>query len=577
MNNPQPWPGAPGVTVQRDLAARMRDGTTLYADVYRPVTDSLLPVLLMRSPYDKRNATSPFGHAHPVWYASQGYMVVIQDTRGRVASEGEFYPYLHESSDGYDTVQWAAGLPGSDGRVGMWGFSYVGATQMLAAVERPPALAAIAPAFTASQYYEGWTYNGGALSLAFILYWANLLALDTAHRAGDRSSFESLGASLAEAPGWYWFTPLRDYPPLSDGYAPWFYDWLEHPTYDDYWRRWSIDEDYGRITVPALHVGGLYDVFVSGTVRNYSGLRSDAGGAAAREGQKLLLGPWTHMPWSPLGTSEGRPPVANEIDDWHVRWFDQTIKGRDTGVLDSPVTVHLYNGGWRHYDDWPPSGVEPQDWFIHSGGRANSKFGDGALSREGPSEEPPDLFVYDPALPSPSQGGHSCCFDTITPMGPADQHASESSRMVLVYTSDPLPGEMTLVGDVTVTLFAATTARDTDWTARLCAVDTDGVSVNLQEGIIRARYRDSLSDPSPIQPDRVYRYRIDLGPVAVRLSGGYRLRLVLGSSDFPQWDRNMNTGGPLFTEPSTSGMPATQTVLHNISHPTRVTLPVLKG
>ena len=577
MSGPRPWPGMPDVTVERDVGARMRDGVTLYADVYRPVTDTLLPVLLMRSPYDKRNAISPFGSAHPVWFASQGYMVVIQDSRGRASSEGEFYPYLHEMSDGYDTVEWAARLRGSDGRVGMWGFSYVGATQMLAAVERPPSLTAIAPAFTASQYYEGWTYNGGALSLAFVLYWANLLALDTAHRAGDRSAFEALGASLAEAPGWFWFAPLRDYPPLSDGYASWLYDWLDHPTYDDYWKRWSIDEDYSRITVPALHVGGLYDIFVSGTVRNFAGLRAEGGSEVARNGQKLLLGPWTHMPWSPLGASEGRPPNTIGIDNWQVRWFDQMIKGKDTGVLDSPVTVHLFNGGWRHYDDWPPSGVKHQDWFIHSGGRANSKYGDGVLSRIGPGEEPPDLFVYDPALPSPSQGGHSCCFDTITPMGPADQHASETSRMVLVYTSDPLADEMTLVGDVSVTLWAATTAGDTDWTARLCIVDEAGVSTNLQEGIIRARYRRSLSDPTPIQADRVYEYQIDLGPVAALVEAGHRLRLVLGSSDFPQWDRNMNTGGPLFAEPSTAGTPATQTVLHNISHPTRITLPVLEG
>ena len=547
MSRPRPWPGMPDVTVEWDVPARMRDGTTLYADIYRPVTDALLPVLLMRSPYDKRNATSPFGHAHPVWYAQQGYVVVIQDCRGRVASEGEFYPYLHESRDGWDTVEWAAGLRGSNGQVGMWGFSYVGATQLLAAVERPPSLTAIAPAFTASQYYEGWTYNGGALSLAFVLYWANLLALDTAQRAGDRAAFESLGASLAEAPGWFWFTPLKEYPPLSDGYAPWFYDWLEHPTYDGYWKRWSIDEDYSRITVPALHVGGWYAVFVSGTVQNFSGLRSQAGAQSAREGQKLLLGPWTHMPWSPLGSAEGHLPATLDIDDWHVRWFDQMIKGRDTGVLDSPVTVHLYNGGWRHYDDWPPSAVEYQDWFIHSGGRANSKFGDGRLSREGPGEEPADLFVYDPGMPSASQGGHSCCFDTITPMVPADQHDSECSRMVLVYTSEPLPRPMTLVGDVTVDMWAATTAADTDWTARLCVVDSGGISTNLQEGIIRARYRRSRSDPTPIRPDRVHRYAIELGPVGAFIEAGHRLRLVLGSSDFPQWDRNMNTGGPLFT------------------------------
>ena len=231
-------PGLP-VTVERDVPAAMRDGTVLRADVYRPADQPAggVPVLLARSPYDKRVNVSTFGNTHPAWYASHGYMVVIQDTRGRYTSEGDFYPFAHEMDDGYDTVEWAAALPGSNGDVGMFGFSYVGATQLLAAVTRPPSLRAIAPGFTASQYYEGWTYNGGALAAAFVCYWANLLALGSAVRAEDRAAVDALGASLGAAEGWFWSLPLSEFPPLQGGYAPYFYDWVEHCTYDDYWKR----------------------------------------------------------------------------------------------------------------------------------------------------------------------------------------------------------------------------------------------------------------------------------------------------------------------------------------------------
>ena len=553
----------------------MRDGTRLHADVYRAADRAELPVLLVRSPYGKGPALAHFGNAHPIWYADHGYQVVVQDSRGRGTSEGDFYPFLHEQADGYDTVQWAATMPGSDGRVAMWGFSYTGATQLLAAVEQPDGLAALAPGFTSSQYYDGWTYNGGALALAFVCYWANLLAMDTAIRADDEPTWGALAGSLAAAPEWFWHLPLTEYPPLRDSYAAYFTDWVEHPTYDEYWRRWSIDEDYSRVNVPAMHIGGWYDVFLSGTVENFTGLRSGAGSAEAREHQKLLIGPWTHMPWTPHGSSEADPAVTNDVDEWHLRWYDHILKGEDNGVLDSPVTVHLFNGGWRDYSDWPPPEAELVEWYLHSDGRANSKYGSGALSRVPPADEPPDVFIYDPGLPSPSFGGHSCCFDAITPMGPADQHAAEVSRMMLVYTSDPLPTDVELVGNVSVTLFAATTAADTDWTARLCVVDAAGSSTNLQEGIIRARYRSSLSRPEPITPDEVHEYLIDLGPVGAYVPAGHRLRLQIASSDFPQWDRNLNTGGPVLAESAFKAVLATQTVLHTATRPSRVRVPMI--
>jgi putative CocE/NonD family hydrolase len=381
-----------------------------------------------------------------------------------------------------------------------------------------------------------------------------------------------LDAAYAGMPGWNWYLPLTEFPPLSGQFGRYFLDWLAHPTYDDYWRRWSIDEDYGRLTVPALHIGGWYDVFLSGTARNFLGLREQAGAETARVGQKLVVGPWTHMPWAPVSaTSAGVEPSI--VDDLQLRWFDHFLKGEETGVLDTPVSLFVMGAEtWRDYPDWPPPGATSLRWYLHSGGRANSRFGDGILSLQAPGDEPPDRYTYDPETPATSLGGHSCCLDFVAPMGPADQAAAEKFNWVLVYTSAPLPQPLELIGDVTVTLHAATSARDTDWTARLCEVHPDGRSINLQEGIVRARYRESLSQPSLLEPDRVYCYDIPLGPVGVRITAGNRLRLTISSSDFPQWDRNLNTGGPLYVEQPSASVVATQTVLHDAAHPSHVTV-----
>jgi putative CocE/NonD family hydrolase len=264
------------------------------------------------------------------------------------------------------------------------------------------------------------------------------------------------------------------------------------------------------------------------------------------------------------------------VDDWQLYWFDQFLKGQYTGVTDSPVTVFvLGEDRWRDLEQWPPAGAKQTPYFLHSDGRANSVFGDGSLSCAPPLTEQPDIFTYDPGIPNQSHGGHSCCFDFAAPMGPADQLLSEQQNQVLVYTTEPLPHDLLLIGDVAVELFAATSAVDTDWTARLCRVDHRGVSINIQEGIVRARYRDSLTQPTLVEPDRVYASRIELGPVGIRFAAGERIRLTISSSDFPQWDRNMNTGGPIGKEGPSAAITATQIVLHDEAHPSRVLLPVV--
>jgi len=568
-------PGLPGVTVHRDVPCRMRDGVTLATDIYRSSGDGPFPVILMRLPYDKTQAEN-ITYSHPSWYARHGYIVAVQDVRGCGLSKGGFTPFLHEAEDGYDAIEWAARLPGANGRVGMYGFSYAGATQLMPATLRPPSLVTVCPALTASQYYEGWTYNQGALALAFTMSWAVDLASREARRAKDDRAVAELSAAYANMAGWNWSLPVAEFPPLSGKYGSYFLEWLAHPTYDEYWRRWSIDEDYSRLTVPALHVGGWYDIFLSGTMKNFVGMRDGAGSDAARAAQKLIVGPWTHMPWAPASlSSDGVEPGI--VDDVQVRWFDQFLKGEETGVLDAPVSLFVMGAEtWRDYSDWPPPDSEPVRWFLHSEGRANSRFGDGTLSLEAPGDEPPDVFTADPLYPTIGVGGHSCCLSFVAPMGPADQRATEAFNSVLVYTSEPLPEPLEVIGDVSVTLYAATTARDSDWTARLCEVHPDGRSINLQEGIVRARYRGSLTEPSLLEPDAIYRYDIPLGPVAVRIAPGNRLRVTISSSDFPQWDRNLNTGADLFHEPASAAVVATQTVLHNAEHASHITVSAMR-
>jgi putative CocE/NonD family hydrolase len=555
------------VTVERDVVCRARDGVALAADVYRPAGPGPYPVLLMRDPYDKTGAQAGSGYPHPSLLAARGHVVVVQDCRGRFRSGGSFEPFANEARDGYDAVEWAARLPGADGRVVMYGFSYVGATQLLAATERPPSLVAIMPGFTSSSYYEGWTYEGGALSLAFAASWAAGLAYDGARTRGDGGAMSRLEAALVD-PAWLSGLPLDELAPLSRTEAPFFYDWLAHPSEDPYWRATSIREDYGRIQVPGLHLAGWYDVFLAGSVENFRGL-------AGR--QKLVVGPWVHGPWTPTaGSGGGQSAGSLAVDEWTMRFLDVVLHGDSPSALGAPVTAFVLGDGWRNLDAWPPSFSQAVDWHLHSDGQANSSHGDGVLSPAPPGDEPPDVFVYDPLAPSVGEGGHSCCVAGIAPMGPASQRAREEWRDVLVYTSAPLERDVELLGDASVTLHAASSAVDTDFTARLCLVDPAGESINLTEGIVRARYRASLSAPQPLTPWAVEEYRIALGPVGALVPAGHRLRLDVSSSDFPHWDRNLNTGGPLGREGPERAIVATQAVYHDRLRPSRMTLPVLR-
>jgi len=566
-----------GLKVERDVSAQMRDGVSLCADVYRPAGAGPFPVILMRTPYDKRVAQTG-AYRHPAWYAQHGFMVVIQDVRGRFASHGLFDPLRNEVDDGYDAVEWAAGLSGADGNVGMYGYSYVGATQLLAAVSRPPALRCIIPGFTASDYYDGWTYKGGALNLAFVESWTVLeLAMGDAVKQGKEDLTRALSAAGLKFPALYWERPLREFSPLRDtGVAPYFFDWLVHDTRDEYWQDLSLEHRYQNIEVPCLHLGGWYDIFIEGTLRNYAALSHQASGQEHRT-QQVVVGPWIHTSWRRFSGEQNFGVEADgQIDDLQLRWFRHWLKGEETGVVDDPP-VRLFDTGsnsWRTAASWPPSDTSVETWYLHSSGTANSSSGDGTLSVDSPEEELPDVYTYVPGVPVPSQGGASCCAPDITPMGPYDQSRVETRNDVLVYTTPALDGDLQVTGTVELILFAATDAVDTDWTGKLVDVDPQGYAVNLCDGILRARFRESLVHPTLLVPGEVYEYRIRVGSLAHRFASGHRLRLEVSSSHFPQYDMNVNTGQAIGDVTLLEAVPATNTVLHTVGHASHVLLPV---
>lgn len=560
-----------GSIVERDVMAEMRDGTMLVADVYRPGSgEGPWPVLLIRQPYNKAHAET-FSYAHPSWYASHGYMVVSQDIRGRWASGGEFSPFRHEAEDGYDSVEWAAALPGSSGKVGMYGFSYGGLTQMMAASLAPPHLTCICPAFCTPQLYEGWAYNGGAFALSFNLTWAMYLATETAGRKGLYGYEATLWKSLQSMHDWWLWLPMESFPLLrAHDLAPYFFEWIHHPSYDAYWQRWSVERLYSRVKVPALHIGGWYDIFRDGNLILYEGLRAQAGSTEARENQKLVVGPWYHNPWSRiLGPCDLGMDAASPVDDLQLQWFDFWLRGMENGIMGEPRVRYFMLGEnrWREDATWPPGKAQPLVLYLHSRGRANSLSGNGFLGAAIPAEEVPDVFVYNPMDPIPSVGGQSCCIPGVCPMGPADQRQVEAINQVLVYTTPPRVAPFCIAGRVTARLFVATDVPDTDFCVKLVDVSPSGKAINLTSGILRAKYRESPETPRLLFPGTIYEISVNGGSTAAMIGKGHCIRLEVTSSNFPCWDRNTNSGNNPMKDTYADIRVATNQVFHDREHP----------
>ncbi len=570
-------------TEKQDVPATMRDGTVLRSNVFTPDAPGRYPVILMRLPYNK-DVAQTYVYASPATYATACYIVVVQDVRGQYKSGGFFYAFANEATDGYDTVEWAARLPKSDGRVGMYGFSYPGTTQYQTAILRPPHLVTIVPAMASDDYHDGWTYEGGALDQSFAEDWPMTTIANSAVRGrypdGAALDAEMNQAAMDEFTKWYWYLPLNKFPPLRPNdprVAPYFFDWLKHPNDDAYWQRWSIRGRYRDVTVPALEFDGWYDIFINGALQNFNGMRSQGGSPTARQGTQLVVGPWLHIPWSQtVGQINFGPQAANPIDQLQLKWFDYWLKGIHNGVNRQP-RVRIFVMGenkWRSSNQWPLPGTRYVKYYLHTATRANSVHGTGSLSKTTRARGGArvDRYTYNPRHPVPSIGGR---FQASVPGGPYDQRPLLGRHDVLVYTTPPLRHNLPVIGPITVTLYASSSAKDTDWTAKLDDVYPDGRSMLIEYGIQRARYRNSETHPTLIRPGKIYKYTIHVWPTANMFKAGHRIRLEISSSNFPMYDRNPNTGHP-FAQDSVL-QTARQTIYHDPSHPSEVTLPIAAG
>ncbi len=565
------------VTVERSVAMKTRDGVTLLADIYHPAGEGKFPVLLQRTPYDKNNAAE-FGRRA----AARGYLVVVQDVRGRYTSEGEWYPFKHETEDGFDTVEWAAALPSSNGRVGMFGGSYVGATQMLAAIGHPPHLAGICPVVTASNYHENWTYQGGAFEQWFNESWTSGLAQDTAFRELRRNTNALVGSAVLPLTSYPVFnvTAAADGSALTRSLAPYFIDWATHTDYDNYWKQWSIEENFHNIQVPALTVAAWYDIFQGGSLRNFAGIKMHGGTDAARIGQKLLVTIGGHAGGGRnIGTVDFGGAAA-EFDENSVtlEWYDYLLQGKQNEfATNKPVKIFVMGENkWRYEDTWPLDRAKPTRYLLHSSHNANGPLGHGLLYTDPETSfrsQSPDTFTYDPANPVPTTGGPLCCDPQHLPAGPRDQKEVEARPDVLIYSTSPLDQDLEVTGPITLDIYASSTAVDTDFTAKLVDVWPTGYVQNLTEGILRARYRESTFAAKPIVPGKIYEYKIDLWSTSNVFMKGHIIRLEVSSSNFPRFDRNLNTGNPAATH--SQFVKATQTIYHDTAHPSALILPVI--
>lgn len=553
-----------GVHVEFDVTARMRDGVALRANVYRPDGVGPWPTLLRRLPYGKDTPQEvAWAGIDPVQAARQGFLVVIQDTRGRFQSDGDWKPFRFEGQDGYDSVEWAAKLPGSNGLVGMFGGSYDGNTQWLAALEHPPSLAAITPLMTWSDPMDGVFARGGAMELGLGLMWALLLGPDQVSRsAGDALSIETRVQAVLD--DWdllphrgYWALPVNDprllhYHGIEDVGA---IRALKSP---DISSMCGIAGRQKLARVPSLHSGGWYDLFLQGTLDNYQ--------AMAEMGYdcRLVVGPWTHpASTDPIGEQAfgiraGRDgPACDQLGNWvdqQLGWLRERLTPETVAEPPgSPVRVFMMGRNeWRDMSSWPPKRVRPQRWFLCA---------DGSLSPHmSESHESSSEFVYDPADPAPTVGGHTSMWPGYVP-GPRDQRAVEARPDVLVFTSEPLRDDLEVTGRVRVLLQAASSASSTDWVARLCDVHPDGRSVNICDGIARVEH----------QANGCGCHEIDLWSTCNVFLRGHRLRVAVTSSSFPRWDRNLNTGRQ---DRARTGI-AHQRVYHALPTASYVELPVM--
>ena len=552
---PSPTP-AEAVKIEFNRRVPMRDRVELSADIYRPEGAGRYPVILSRTPYTKTSA-STFKIAK--YFVSHGYVFVAIDVRGRGDSDGVFVPYANDGVDGYDAIEWCAAQEWSTGKVGTIGGSYNGIIQWLTAVQQPPHLAAMIPMVSPSDPFVEWPTG---LPLPQTLSWFHFTSGHVAQNM--------------EAVDWtklYWHLPMIT---MDDAMGRPNRNWddeIKHSKLDSWWESRRYQNKFDRVKVPALGISGWYDDEQIGTPLNFARMTGKTIDEQVRRSQKMLMGPWPHAinSTSKLGAVDFGSTAIIDLNDTWLRWFDYWLKGIDNGVMkDPPVRIFVMGENvWRNENEWPIGRTQWAKYFIHSSGRANTLTGDGSLSTIEPANEATDGYKYDPANPVPFITDAS--FAQIG--GPDDYRKVEERDDVLVYTSGALSTDTEVCGPIKVKLFASSSARDTDFMAKLIDVWPDGFAQRLSDGMVRARFRDGMDKPSLIESGNVYGYELDLWNTCQLYKTGHRIRLEISSSAFPKYDRNLNTGASLGE--TTVMQVAEQKIYHDREHASYVLLPIV--
>jgi putative CocE/NonD family hydrolase len=555
-----------GVRLERGLRCRMSDGVELVSDHYYPQRPGPNPTLLMRQPYG-RDIASTVVYAHPVWFARHGYNVVIQDVRGRGDSQGEFYPFRNEGRDGAETIAWLRTHAESNGRIGMYGFSYQGMTQLLAAAEQPEGLICIAPAMAAHDLYHGWFYHQGALRLASSLGWGLQMLKEDTHRLMLREPSDRLEQAWVNLAVQTGVLPFGAHPAIHGAGVPrYVLDWFDHDQPAEYWSSLDLSGSVERITVPALHVSGWYDPLLAGSIDGFLAFTRGAASTFARDHQYLIAGPWVHIPWGDrIGATDFGRQALLDTDEILLRWFNHWLM--DSGEFAAePKIRHFVLGEnqWRKASAWP--GRAKYALYLHSAGRANSRKGDGVISTVPPrTEQPRNVFVYDPEVPVLAPGGAAAA------SGQFDQATLELGNNLLVYTAEPLSEPLRIFGTPRVALYCSTSLAHTDFTVKLVCLKPEGAAEFISIGIARSSW---LFAESGYVANKVHLWEFSLEPTSCLFAAGDRIRLEIASSAFPLYDRNPGTATPSCRATSWEWQRSTQFVYHDGKHPSALYLPV---
>jgi putative CocE/NonD family hydrolase len=549
----------------------MRDGVHLDTNVFHPTGIGRYPTILIRTPYGKADDL-PAGYLS---FIRHGYAVVMQDVRGRYESEGVFDALEQEGPDGFDTLAWIAHQPWSDGKAGMIGGSYLGIAQWKVALLNSPYLKAIFPVVSGDDDYLDRFYSpGGAFKLGHRLLW---LAENLNEPGFQRPDFRN----------YIYHLPLRTSDKVAAGQTLSLYQKaLDHPTYDSFWRSLSVKDKLDHVHVPVFAVGGWYDNYVESDLAAFSALTR---GAKGGDNHRIMIGPWPHNMSVKFNGIDFGNDASAPVRAYQIEWFDHWLKGSPelghhhaaggwhevrSEIAEAPVEIFVMGiNRWRDEQEWPLARTRYEPMYFAGKGHANGSKSDGSLEWEIPRKNKQDAYTYDPKNPVPTQGGAVCCNPKIFPWGPMDQRPVEQRDDVLVYTSAPLQREIEVTGPIRVVLYVSTSAPDTDFTAKLVDVFPSGEARNLTDGILRLRYRSGLDKVALVRPGEVYPVTIDAGVTSNVFLPGHRIRVEVSSSNFPRFDRNLNTGGSVADEKVLRK--ALETVFHGKKYPSRIVLPVI--